>query len=82
MGLRVKDSTSGFVAFRREAVEPLLPALARRGFKLLLEILAKSPEAIVRETPIVFVERERGKSKFAGSEVFDFLSLCLELRRR
>ncbi len=82
VGLRVKDATSGFVAFRREAVEPLLPALAPRGFKLLLEILAKARGATVRETPIVFVEREQGQSKFAGSEVFAFLSLCLELRRR
>jgi dolichol-phosphate mannosyltransferase len=82
VGLRVKDATSGFVAYRREAVEPLLPALAPRGFKLLVEILAKARSATVRETPILFVEREQGHSKFNGSEVFAFLSLCLELRRR
>jgi dolichol-phosphate mannosyltransferase len=82
VGLRVKDVTSGFVAFRRELVAPLLPTLSPRGFKLLLEILAKSRRATVRETPIVFAEREHGRSKFAGSEVLAFLSLCLTLRRR
>ena len=82
VGLRVKDATSGFVAFRRGAVATLLPYLSPRGFKLLIEILAKSRRATVSETPIVFVEREQGRSKFAGSEVLAFLGLCLELRRR
>ena len=77
-----RGPSAGFVALRREAIEPLLPALAPRGFKLLLEILAKSRGATVREMPILFVEREEGHSKFASSEVFAFLSLCLELRRR
>lgn len=77
-----RGPSAWFVALRREAIEPLLPALAPRGFKLLLEILAKSRGATVREMPILFVERKEGHSKFASSKVFAFLSLCLELRRR
>ena len=77
-----RGPSAGFVALRREAIEPILPALAPRGFKLLLEILSKSRGATVREMPILFVERKEGHSKFAGSGVFAFLNLCLELRSR
>lgn len=81
VGLSVRDATSGFAAFRREALAPLLPVLSPKGFKLLAEILAKSRQATVLESPIVFVEREQGRSKFASSEVLAFLDLCFELRR-
>ena len=33
LGLEVRDATSGFAAFRRQAVEPILPSLNPKGFK-------------------------------------------------
>ena len=81
LGLSVRDVTSGFVAFRQEAIAPLLPSLEPKGFKLLLEILARARAARVMEAPIAFVDRRHGRSKFAGGEVVAFLSLCLQLRR-
>ena len=77
----VRDVTSGFAAFRRQSVEPLLPSLSATGFKLLVEILARSRNAKVAEHPIVFVNRRRGSSKLEGGEVVAFLSLCFTLRR-
>lgn len=79
--LNVRDLTSGYAAFRREAVEPLLPVLDPKGFKLLPEILVKNPTARVVEVPIVFVNRSQGRSKFSAGEVVAFLRLCLSLRR-
>ncbi|MBC8279163.1 MAG: polyprenol monophosphomannose synthase [Chloroflexi bacterium] len=79
--LDVKDASSGFVAFRRETVAPILNSLEPKGFKLLLEILVRSHNKHVVEVPIKFVERVRGRSKFSGREIFAFLSLCLRLRR-
>ena len=81
LGIRVQDVTSGFAAFRRESVEPLLPSLTATGFKLLVEILARSRNAEVIEHPIVFIDRRQGRSKFDGGEVVAFLSLCFTLRR-
>ena len=81
VGLKVRDLTSGFAAFRRETLEPLLPTLSPRGFKLALEILAKARAARVVEVPIWFVDRQRGRSKFTTREVLVFLRLCWELRR-
>jgi dolichol-phosphate mannosyltransferase len=81
LGIRVQDVTSGFAAFRRESLEPLLPSLNATGFKLLVEILARSRNASVVEHPILFVDRRRGHSKLDGGEVMAFLSLCFNLRR-
>jgi dolichol-phosphate mannosyltransferase len=80
VGLPVRDLTSGFGAFRRSHMEALLPALSPKGFKLLLEILAKSGDALVKETPITFVDRRYGRSKASPGEALLFLRLCFELR--
>ncbi len=80
VGLSVRDLTSGFGAFRRRWMEPLLPDLNPKGFKLLLEILARSRGARVRETPITFVDRQNGRSKASAGEALIFLRLCFALR--
>lgn len=82
LGLSVRDATSGFAAYRKETIAPLLPSLEPKGFKLLLEILAKAPNARVFEAPITFIDRQHGRSKFSSREVVAFLSLCLRLRLR
>jgi dolichol-phosphate mannosyltransferase len=81
VGLKARDVTSGFAAFRRETAEPLLPSLNPRGFKLVVEILARAGKARVAEVPIEFVDRQRGRSKFTAGEAFAFLRLCWDLRR-
>lgn len=81
LGLNVRDATSGFAAFRKQAVEDMLPSLNPKGFKLLLEILARSRGAVVREVPILFVDRQHGRSKLSSGEALTFVRLCLELRR-
>lgn len=60
---RLRDCTdpmTGFFAVRRDALD--LPALRPRGFKILLEILART-ELRVAEEPFVFGERLAGESK-------------------
>ncbi len=81
LGLPYEDTTSGFAVFRRGLLDYVAPKLEPAGFKLLLEVLAKCPEAQVREVPITFVNRRKGSSKFGAGEVFKFLKLCYRLRR-
>ena len=80
-GLDINDATSGFGAFRKAALEPILPLLNPKGFKLLLEILAKSRGAVVKEAPIIFVDRQHGRSKLGWKECWDFLVSCGKLCR-
>ena len=81
LGLHVRDTTSGFVVFRREVLDSLAPKAKSTGFKLLLEVLVKHPKAQIKEVPITFFNRRRGKSKFGVGEVVQFLRLCHSLRR-
>ena len=81
VGLDIRDVTSGFAAFRQESMEPILASLNPRGFKLLIEVLARARGDVVREVPIPFINRRYGKSKLTPGEVLTFLRLCLTLRR-
>ena len=80
VGLNIRDITSGFGAFKRDHVIGLMSGLSPKGFKLLLEIVAKSPNACIKECPIVFVDRRFGRSKASFREIILFIKLCFQLR--
>ena len=82
LGLPYEDTTSGFAVFRRGVLDYVAPKLEPAGFKLLLEVLVKCPEAQVKEAPITFVNRRKGQSKFGPGEVFKFLRMCFRLRQQ
>lgn len=72
------DPMTGFFAVRRTAVN--LPALRPQGFKILLEILARSSSLSVIEEPFVFGERTAGVSKASMSQGVQFLLQLAGLR--
>ena len=74
----VSDPLSGFFLVRREAVpvEDLKP----RGFKILLEIVARSPRLRVADVPFAFGERHAGESKASIGEGLIYLSQLVRLR--
>lgn len=74
----VSDPMSGFFLVRREALD--LDALAPNGFKILLEILVRTPRLVRSEVPFTFGDRYAGQSKASLAEGFRFLSLLLALR--
>ena len=80
VGLSIRDLTAGFAAFKRDHIMELLPDLSPKGFKLLLEIVAKSPSANIKEYPIVFTDRRFGNSKASVHEIILFIKLCFQLR--
>lgn len=71
------DPMTGFFCFRRDAVD--LGRLHPRGFKILLEILARH-DLLVRELPFVFGERLAGESKASWRNGLSFLHQMLSLR--
>jgi len=78
--LSVKDPVSGFAIYRKEIFKHLDGRLQPIGYKLLLEILVKSPGLTVNEIPITFINRKAGKSKLKIDEILKFIRLCLNLR--
>jgi len=59
---RARDPMGGFFAMRRD-VFASAPPLAPVGYKILLELLARCPQARAKELPIVFRDRKHGESK-------------------
>jgi dolichol-phosphate mannosyltransferase len=77
---RLRDCTdpmTGFFAIRRASVD--LTDLRPRGFKILLELLARQPLRVVEE-PFVFAERHAGESKAGMAEGLRFLVQLASLR--
>ncbi len=82
VGLPVRDLTSGYAAFQRDLMTETMPHLDPRGFKFLLDVLARNRDARVEEVPIIFVNRTQGKSKFGAGEIVAFFKQCWSLRRQ
>jgi dolichol-phosphate mannosyltransferase len=74
----VSDPLSGLFAFRRAAVD--LDRLRPVGFKILLEILVRSPAARVAEVAYCFSVRNAGESKASLRQGLTFLRHVSRLR--
>src|ERR1700730_1905010 len=69
----VADLLSGFFMCRREVFEQALRRMSGQGFKVLLDLLASSPEPIrVRELPYSFRQRQHGESKLDTMVAWEF----------
>lgn len=73
-GVTLSDPMSGFFLLETARLRALAPRLSGIGFKLLLDILATSPEKLrVKEIPLQFAERRAGTSKLDRAVALDFL---------
>lgn len=78
LGVRVKDITGGFNAFRAETLKKIdLESVESVGYCFQVDLTWKTLKAglDVQEVPITFVEREFGDSKMSGGIVFESIIL-------
>ena len=79
----MRDCTSGFKCFRREALEALdLDALRANGYAFQVEVNYACARAGLRlaEVPIVFPDRTRGRSKMSARIALEAVGMVLRLR--
>jgi dolichol-phosphate mannosyltransferase len=81
LGLEVRDPLSGFYIVEREVFERAGRLEAARGFKVLLELLARGRPARVAEIPIAFRDRRRGRSKMSARAAWQALTGLWRLSR-
>jgi glycosyltransferase involved in cell wall biosynthesis len=74
----VTDPMSGFFLVRRGAID--LSELRPCGFKILLEIIGRTPGLRTAEVPFQFGTRHAGESKASLREGLRYLQLLLNLR--
>jgi len=78
LGVRLSDPMSGFFMMRRELFDAVAPRLSTQGFKVLLDIVASSPQPLrLVELPFEFRSRQHGASKLDSLVVFEYLGLLL-----
>ena len=68
-GLKVKDTTAGFKAYKREVLETIeLDSIRSRGYAFQIEMKFTTWKFgfRIKEIPIIFTERQEGASKMSG----------------
>jgi dolichol-phosphate mannosyltransferase len=76
LGVRIRDITGGFRAFRREVLETLtLHEVESQGYCFQIDLAWRALQSGFRvvEVPITFTERERGSSKMSNAIVAEAL---------
>lgn len=71
----VKDPMTGFFLLKKEFIKD--KSLNPKGFKILLEIIIKGNCKNIKEVPITFTNRTKGKSKVGFSEIFHYIQNLL-----
>ena len=78
LGMKVRDCTSGFRAYRAETLHTVDPqSTSAEGYAFLTELVRQLAlhGASVVETPIMFKDRERGTSKMSGRIILESMTL-------
>lgn len=74
----VSDPMSGYFLVRRSAIEGI--ELKPKGYKILLEILARALPPNVVEVPFEFALRQHGETKASWRQLAEYISQLMELR--
>ncbi len=73
LGICVRDSTSGFRAYKAEVLKKIrYKSIKSEGYSFLIEVVFLSQQKSLRfvEVPIVYRLRARGKSKLSQREIY------------
>lgn len=82
-GMKVRDTTAGFVCYRREVLEAIdLDGIEFKGyaFQIEMKFTAYRMGFTIKEVPIVFVNRVLGTSKMSGGIFGEALLGVVKLR--
>ena len=82
-GIPVKDTTAGFVCYRRKVLETIeLDAIQFIGYAFQIELKFKAwkQNFNIKEVSIIFTDRVRGKSKMNGSIISEAIFGVLKMR--
>ena len=80
-GLKLNDCTSGFRCYSTEFLKSFAQNLRSKSYEIQIEILRKALSSgfEIREIPISFVNRKRGRSKLSSAELWGYISYSLNL---
>ncbi|MBU2542665.1 polyprenol monophosphomannose synthase [Patescibacteria group bacterium] len=83
LGLKPMDVTAGFRCFRRRVLESIsIDTIKSNGYAFQEELLYRTQKAgfTITEVPVIFIDRQEGKSKLSKKDIFEFFWIILKLR--
>ena len=82
LGIKVKDSNSGFRCFKRAVLEKITQGLKSKGPSIIQEVLFKAhlKGFRIKEIPITFVNRKKGRSKLGLPQLAAGYFMVLKLK--
>ena len=80
LGLKLKDCTSGFRCYSTSFLKEAIGNLHSHTYEIQIATVRQATlrNFKVKETPILFVNRKRGKSKLSRSEIKSYLSYTMK----
>jgi len=84
IGAKINDHTSGFRCYSLRLVKNIVNDLHSQTYEIQIETIRQAyiKNFKIAETPIVFVNRKKGKSKLSINEIKDFLTYIFNLNRK
>jgi len=73
LGFRLKDPMSGYFLVWRKDFTQVKQQLNGKGFKILLEVLARFRAAKIKEVPYTFRPRTQGQSKLSSKVILQYV---------
>ncbi len=83
LGLKPRDVTAGFRCFRRPVLESInIDTIKSNGYAFQEELLYRTQKAgyIITEVPVIFIDRQEGKSKLSNKDIIEFFLIILKLK--
>ena len=79
LGLKLKDCTAGFRCYSTVFLRDVISSLHSTTYEIQIETVRQAylRDFKVKETPVLFVNRKRGKSKLAWGEIKSFLTYTM-----
>lgn len=81
--MKVKDSTAGFVCYKRKVLETInLKKIKFIGYAFQIEMKFKAHKKgfIIKEIPVIFKDRTKGNSKMSGSIISEAIFGVINLK--
>jgi dolichol-phosphate mannosyltransferase len=80
LGLKLHDCTSGFRCYSTDFLKEAISSLHSHTYEIQIETVRQAAlhNFNVKETPIIFVNRKRGKSKLSWTEIKSYLSYTIK----
>ena len=83
LGLKVKDVTAGFRCFRRKVLQTInLDKIHSNGYAFQEELLYRTQKLgfTISEIPVIFIDRQEGKSKLSKKDILEFFVTMVKLK--